>query len=127
MADMEYLAHQSRHLSQYILLGTGGALDDKVSTHDILAAGQGPDMQIMDILNAFNRPDARIHFSDIDAIRNPLQQDVHAFFEQNPGSGKHPQADGCGNDRVNPSQSGKTNDQCCPYYAYGAQHVTPDF
>ena len=61
-----------------------------------LAAGQRPDMKVVNAQHTIDRADGFLNLSNVYAVRHAFQQDVQALFQQHPCSRQHPQTDGHG-------------------------------
>ena len=56
----------------------------------VLAAGEHPDMQIVDADDALHPEDRQLDLDHVNTLGRTFQQDVQAFLEQDPGPRQHP-------------------------------------
>ena len=71
-----------------------------------LSAGNGPNVQLVDIENAIDTQEYFLNVVNAQAFWYSFKKHVDTFLEQGPGSWEYPKSDCHGNDGVNPAPAG---------------------
>src|SRR5690606_237059 len=82
-------------------------LDHGVAAHGEVAAGDGPDVEVVDVGDARDLVDRLADLVQIDVRRDGLQEDVHGLPDELPTAEEDQPADGDGDERVGQHPAGQ--------------------
>ena len=85
VADPEIMFQRMRHLIEHLL----GAADALISNPDMAATsdhagGDGPDVQVVDVEHAGQRPNSRLDMRQLDVPGRRFEQDLDRFLQDAP-------------------------------------------
>src|SRR5713101_8257930 len=84
--------------------------DARVETEGIVTAAEGPEVNVMDFLHAFDGEDGASDFFQAEFTRTTFEKDVRGFAQDADAGPQHEQSDGEAEERINPSRAGDVND-----------------
>src|SRR5689334_15930214 len=83
--------------------------DPRVKTEGVVAPAEGPEVNVVDFLNALNRQDGARDFLDAQLVRPAFQKNVRGRAQDANAGPQHEEADGQTEEWVDPVRTGSSN------------------
>ena len=84
--------------------------DARVEAERVVAAAEGPEVNVMDFLHAFDGEHGASDFFQAQFTRTAFEKDVRGFAQDADARPQHKQSDGEAEERINPVRAGDVND-----------------
>src|ERR1700687_2076741 len=82
----------------------------RVKAKGVVAAAEGPEVNVVDFLHAFDSEDSASDFFQAEFTRAAFEKDVRRFAQDANAGPQHEQSDGETKERIDPTRAGNVND-----------------